>query len=115
MIYWLIVAFSAMLFRSYGWEAVAPTNMCDDTFYAVYDIFGSVAILCATKAAGYGRSLKNRLFIDLILAFMWADVFDRVIGINYTVWRDWLILPIWAVFTALVYFKHTYIPPQYER
>ena len=108
MIYWLIVGMLAILFRSYGWDAIAPKTMDAALFYQVYDIFGSIALLCTTKAAAYGRSLKNRLFIDFILAFIYADIIDRCCGITELQAKDWIIVPLWLVGALLVYWKHHY-------
>ena len=82
-----------------------PKPINAELFYQLFDITGSAAILCATKAAGYGRTLKQRMVVDFMLAFMWADLFDRAIGITTFQKRDLLILPIWAVFTGLALYK----------
>jgi len=97
-----------MLFHSWGFEALVPQSMTDATFFRLYDMIGSAAILCTTKAAGYGRALKQRIIVDFMLAFMWADIFDRAIGITTFQKRDLLILPIWAVFTGLALYKQRF-------
>ena len=105
MLYWLLAAVVLLLSRSWGLELVMPKPINADLFYQLFDITGSAAILFATKAAGHGRALKQRIVVDFMLAFMWADIFDRAIGITTFQKRDLLILPIWAVFTGLALYK----------
>lgn len=105
MWYWLVAGLLAMVFRSYVWDVIAPPDMDAGLFWQVHGIAISIGMLCFVKAAGYGRSQKNRILIDMVLAFMWADLFDRIFGINYLNWKDWFILPIWAAFTGLALFK----------
>lgn len=108
MIYWLITGLAVMLFRSYGWDYAAPADMSLDRFWAIHRAFSSIAMLCFVKAAGNGRSLKNRLFVDVILAFLYADVFDRILGITYLNYKDWFILPIWGLMNIILYWKLIY-------
>lgn len=95
-----------MLFASYGWGKVAPEDMCIDTFWAVHRLLYSVACLAFVKSVGYGRSLRDRLVIDFVLAFLWGNVIDRIMGITDVHWRDLIILPAWVLFTGVAAWKH---------
>jgi hypothetical protein len=74
------------------------------TFYAIYDLMPSLLALVAFKVVSHKQTVTwKRVSIDIFLAFVWADVFDRAIGITELKTGDWLLI----VFVGLAIAKHT--------
>jgi hypothetical protein len=93
--------FALIVFRSWGLESL---GLSTERFYQVYDLIPSLIGLAALKIAAGKLDIKwQRIVLDFMLAVLWADVFDRILG--HTEWRmtDWLII----VFFGLAILKHT--------
>ena len=93
--------FALVVFRSWGLESL---GLSTERFYQVYDLIPSLIGLAALKIATSKLQIKwQRIVLDFMLAVLWADVFDRILG--HTEWRitDWLII----VFFGLAILKHT--------
>jgi hypothetical protein len=100
-----LLLFALIVFRSWGLEPICDHyELSTETFYQVYDLIPSLIGLAALKIATGKLQIKwQRIVLDFMLAVLWADVFDRILG--HTEWRitDWLII----VFFGLAILKHT--------
>lgn len=80
-------------------------NGSDVLLYGIYDAIVPLYLLIAYKVIGPKLNTAiRRITVDSMLAFLWADFGDRVIGIVTLEKKDLLLIP----FVLLVIYKHTY-------
>lgn len=115
---WLFISVAFMLFGSWGldpfftWTFGAEWSTeitLQDKFWSMFDFTRHAGVLAAIKAAHYGRPKKMQIIIDFVLIYFWADLLDRLMGVSEFRYRDYLIIPIYALSVILVAVKHKYL------
>ena len=79
-----------------------------DQFYAAYDAFTPLYLIIAFKCISpkLNTGIK-RITLDIMLAFIWADFIDRLVGVVTLQAHDAML----SLFIILAVMKHTILKP----
>ena len=103
------IVFLLLVARAWALEPIAFSLGADvDQFYAIYDAIPSLIGVFALKCvAPKLHTAWRQIGLELMLAVLWADLIDRMLGVVHFETHDWLLLP----FIILAVMKHTILKP----
>lgn len=107
---YVVIAFAMHCVRHWLLESIMLDwfQLSIDQFYSAYDAFTPLYLIIAFKCVSPKLNTEiKRITLDIMLAFIWADFIDRVMGVATIEPHDAMLF----LFIILAVMKHTILKP----